>query len=441
MKTRALVPLLLACLLPATCTDEPDPATPSERKGVTVLLGHWSRGKPYELIHDSLARFTGQTGIPVTYVPAPMGKPTRLESYLTWLGRGDKTPDVYQADVTEIGRLAPHMIDLTPFLAAEAQEQIPSVMAHHYVEGRMVAFPLYTDVGLLLYRTDLLDAYGFGRPPETWDELEVMARRIQAGQRAAGRPHFWALAWPGESGDDLLCVALEVQAAHGGGRIVESDRTISVNNRGAARAMSRMKGWVGTISPPGVTAYGPVDARNLWISGDAAFLLSWPYAYAMSQEEGAPVRGKVGVAAVPSGGGPRVGTLGGWQLSVSRYSERPAEAAALVRFLIRREEQKRRAIVLGGLPPARHLYDDPEVRAAHPHFPMLERLILEGTVVRPATETGSSYTAVSEAYVGALHSVLKGEAEPAAALAALESELAAITGFRTAPAAQADVRP
>ena len=73
---------------------------------------------------------------------------------------------------------------------------------------------------------------------------------------------------------------------------------------------------------------------------------NWPYAWALAQSEDSPVRGLVGVAPLPSGpGGEATGTLGGWNLAVSKYSDTPEAAADLVMFLTGRDEQKRRAIV------------------------------------------------------------------------------------------------
>src|SRR3546814_5993896 len=72
---------------------------------------------------------------------------------------------------------------------------------------------------------------------------------------------------------------------------------------------------------------------------------NWPYAWALANAGDSPVKGKVGVAALPAGeDGRPAATLGGQQLAVSRYSEHPEEAADLVRYLTSYDEQKRRAL-------------------------------------------------------------------------------------------------
>ena len=57
----------------------------------------------------------------------------------------------------------------------------------------------------------------------------------------------------------------------------------------------------GGISPPGVTTYQEEESRRLFQDGRAVFMRNWPYAWRMSQLEGSPLRGRVGVAAMVRG--------------------------------------------------------------------------------------------------------------------------------------------
>ena len=72
--------------------------------------------------------------------------------------------------------------------------------------------------------------------------------------------------------------------------------------------------------------------------------------------------------ALPKGGedGKSTGTLGGWQLGVSKFSKNPKLAADLVKYLTSAEEQKRRALVALVQPHHRSLYKDPELLKANP---------------------------------------------------------------------------
>jgi hypothetical protein len=72
----------------------------------------------------------------------------------------------------------------------------------------------------------------------------------------------------------------------------------------------------------------------------------------------------------------------------------------------------------------------------NPYHSWLKDALPRIMVARPAAVTGEKYTAVSDAYAKAVHSVLTGEKNPAEAMAELEKILAQLTGFRIqAPAA------
>ena len=122
-----------------------------------------------------------------------------------------------------------------------------------------------------MYRADLLRQYGYREPPKTWDELgENGALRIQAGERAKGHKDFWGYVWQGGVTEDLTCSGLEWQVSEGGGRIIENDQTISVNNPQTIRAWQNATRWVGSISPTSVVAFEKWDAENVLEVGESS---------------------------------------------------------------------------------------------------------------------------------------------------------------------------
>src|SRR3546814_19505973 len=111
---------------------------------------------------------------------------------------------------------------------------------------------------------------------------------------------------------------------------------------------------------------------------------NWADAWAVASAGDGPLKGKVGVAALPAGeDGRPAATLGGQQLAVSRYSEHPEEAADLVRYLTSYDEQKRRALEGSFNPTRRSLYDDAALLAANPFYGLFLD-ILENAVARPS---------------------------------------------------------
>jgi trehalose/maltose transport system substrate-binding protein len=417
---------VLLCLLLESC------AKPSAHEPVTLtFVEEWSNKTFSEARQQELQQFTRETGIRVNLLPSPESARQKLVLWRELLGTGAAGPDVYGLDVIWPGMLGEYFIDLRPYFGSEVSLQFPAIAAGYTVDNKLVAMAYRPDVGLLYYRTDLLREYGYREPPKTWDELEIMAARIQTGERAKGKKQFWGFVWQGAADEGLTCNALEWQAAEGGGRIIEEDQAISVNNPQAIRAWQRAAHWVGSISPPGVVGYREWDSLNVWVAGDAAFMRNWPSAYADSQAPGSSIRNKFDIALLPGGKAGRVGTLGGWGLAISRFSAHPHEALELIRYLSRRDVQVKRSRMLSQPPTIPELYKLPEVRESNPRFGLLSQAFRTGIVSRPSNVTGKKYQQVTDAYIEAVHSVLTREKGAPEAAAALENELVHITGFKT----------
>jgi len=428
--------IVLFSLLLGGCAQSPvhEPVT-------LTLLDEWSNKRFSDARQQELQQFTRETGIRVSILPSPDSARQRLVLWRELLGTEASGPDVYGIDVIWPGMLAEYFVDLKPYFANEVSLQFPAMAAAYNVDNKLVAMAYRADIGLLYYRTDLLRRYGYREPPRTWDELEIMAARIQAGERAKGKKEFWGFVWQGAADEVLTCDALEWQAAEGGGRIIEKDQTISVNNPQAIRAWQRAAHWVGSISPPGVVGYREWDSLNVWVAGDAAFMRNWPSAYVDSQAAGSPIRNKFDMALLPGGKAGRAGTLGGWGLAVSRFSAHPREALEMVRYLTRRDVQVKRSRVLSQPPTLPELYNMPEVLELNPRFELLSDAFRTGIVSRPSNVTGKKYQNVTDAYISAVHSVLTGEKSAQESAAALENELVRITGFKKGPPREGSAQP
>jgi trehalose/maltose transport system substrate-binding protein len=352
----------------------------------------------------------------------PDSTTARLIIYLKKLTGGDPEIDLYQIDVIWPGEMANHFVDLYDYGAREFTEgHFPELIQNNTVDGRLVAMPWFTDAGLLYYRTDLLEKYGYSEPPKTWDELETMAKKIQDGEVMAGKENFWGFVWQGNIYEGLTCNALEWVASHDGGTFIDLDKNVTINNPEALKALERVAHWIGYISPPAVTGFMEEDARRWWESGNAAFMRNWPYAYSSGQNS--DLKGKFDVAPLPGEEpGKGVATLGGWQLAVSKYSEHPDVAADIALFMTSKEIQKMRAIRGSYNPTISSLYEDPEVLAAVPFFGSLYDVFVN-TVARPSSQTAPKYSKVSDFIFSGVHDVLTGQKDAQAALDALEVDL------------------
>jgi trehalose/maltose transport system substrate-binding protein len=402
---------------------------------VTFVDPEWSHDlTEHTLVADErLKDFTQQTGIGVKHLPTPETALDQLDLVRKLLQQASSTPDVYGVDVIWPGVLSEELTDLKPFLATELSSINADVAASYTVKGRLVAVPYHSDIGVLFYRRDLLRRYGYKAPPRTWYELEQMAARIQQGERARGQKDFWGFTWPGAAGEGLTCNALEWQISEGGGRVIEADGTVSVNNPDAIRSWQRAAHWIGRISPASVTSLEEWDAVNAFYhAGTSAFYRGWARSYLLSVRDIPAVRDTIGITSVPAGKNAQAATLGGFGLGLSRSSRHATEALRLIRFLITREiklEETRSDYEARTWP---ELYDPTAILRTKANFANNEQEV-SGVVARPSAVAGRKYEEVSRAYIQSVRSVLLGKSRAPEAAASLEQELVRITGFKPGP--------
>lgn len=389
-------------------------ALSTAQAGVALTVSCGTVGQDFDFCKKAADDWAAKTGNTVKFLTIPQSTSDILGLFRQMFAAKSTDLDVLTIDVVWPGILKDHLLDLKPYSDGHEKEHFPAIVANNTVGGKLLAMPWFTDAGVLYYRKDLLGKYG-EKPPTTWTELGATARKVMEGERKAGNGDMQGYVFQAKAYEGLTCDALEWIASYGGGRIVEADGKISIDNPQAAAALDNAAGWIGTIAPTGVLNYGEEDARGVFQKGNSVFMRNWPYAWSLGQGADSPVKGKVGVAALPKGdGGQSAATLGGWQLAVSRHSTHPKESADFVMYLTSAAVQKDRAIRGSYNPTIPALYKDADVLKANPFFGDLYDTFVNA-VPRPATVTGVKYNEVSAAFWNTAHDVLSGstKAEPA----------------------------
>ncbi len=141
-------------------------------------------------------------------------------------------------DVIWQGILAPHAVDLKKYFNEdEIKEFFPRIIENNTVKGNLVSIPWFGDAGILYYRKDLLEKYGYKEPPKTWEELTEMAKKIQEEEREAGKPDFQGFVFQGKASESVTCNAIEWIYSFDGGTIIEPDKKVTINNPNAIKAL------------------------------------------------------------------------------------------------------------------------------------------------------------------------------------------------------------
>jgi trehalose/maltose transport system substrate-binding protein len=350
-------------------------------------------------------RFSKDTGIKVSVVPHPAASDQSYSQLVRAFSQKSSSIDVAMIDVVWPGAFAPYLVNLKPKLGKQAKLHAAGIIQNDTIGGKLVAMPWFGDYGILYYRTDLLKKYGYKAPPTTWANLFKMAKKIQDGEQKTNS-NFAGFVFQGNSYEGLTCNALEWVASAGGGHFVDNGKA-SINNTRAATILDAMRAQVGKTTPRGVTSYQEDQTEHTFDSGDAAFARNWPYQYGIGATAGSKVKGKFSVTVLPhgAGGGP-VGTVGGWQLAVSKFSKHKDAAIEFVRYMTSPAVEKFDALTNSNVPTILSVAKDPAVRAKNPY--LKPAIASVPRVTRPAKFFKTHYNEASKIIYQGVNQILNG---------------------------------
>jgi multiple sugar transport system substrate-binding protein len=325
---------------------------------------------------------------------------TQLHDLLTQkLRNRDTRLDVFVMDVIWPAEFASAgwALPLDRYLStAERHNFLPAAVAANEYRGRLFGVPLFIDGGLLYYRKDLLEKYRLP-PPRTWPEVVAQAKTILAGE---GDPSLVGLSAQFKQYEGLVCNMMEYIVGNRGA-LWDEERMVSALEQPAALAAVRFvrDRIVGEISHRGVLAYEEPESLALFTQGQAIFHRNWPYAWSVANDkQSSKVVGRVGMMPLPGfSPGSGAATLGGWQIGVSRFSNKPDLAWRLAAFLTGAQVQKRIALATGRPPTRTALYDDPEILNKVPQLSSLLETFRQA-VPRPTTPVYAPLSNIMQRY-------------------------------------------
>lgn len=397
--------VVAVCFLFASCTKE-------ER--LTLIVG----GAADELTYweTIVGEFEKVEGVKVEIIRQASATEQRKQGIINGL-RGKKSdPDVLMLDVGWIGQIASsdwlepldgNDIDVDAFFMSIIS------LADTY-KGKLIALPVYVDGGMLYYRTDLLEKYGYATPPETWTELVEMSIKVQAGERKVNA-NFWGYVWQGAQYEGLICDALEVFTS-AGGKILGDDGKSVINSEENIKALQLMADFVQKhrISPPNTfTDMKEEEVRIMFQNGNALFERNWPYAWGSHKSDDSIIKDKFSTGPLPHFEGHKsASTLGGWHIAISKFSDQKENAVKLIKYITSYEVQKKFALKLGWNPSRIAVYHDEDVVKSNPNLDNLRRIFV-GAVPRPTVPYYSQISVILQKH---LNAAISGKSTPKDAL-------------------------
>lgn len=298
--------------------------------------------------------------IKINYVemPAP-SQSTEIHQYLvTNLAGGGSSIDVFTIDIiwfaefAEAGWLLPlddYMID------AEKSQYYPGIINGLTYKQQLVGIPWYLDSGMLYYRKDLLEKYGY-QPPKTWQALIDQAKDIT---RKENNPDLRGFIWQGKQSEVLVCDLVEFL---GEGDIIDQNLQTTINSHINAQGSQLMYDLIYThkISPKALTTYDEEPSRRIFTEGGGLFLRNWSYVWSIAQDESqSKIAGKVGIAPLPGFEGKKgAATLGGYQFGINKNSDEKDASVKFAKFLSQPQSQLYFADKIGFAPTRPAVYPD-----------------------------------------------------------------------------------
>lgn len=281
------------------------------------------------------------------------------------------------------------------FPPAQRAELLPAALESCFYESTLVALPLIIDIGLMYYRSDLVgklpDAAAVEarlRSSMPWPEFLELQRRLGY----AGRPYY---IFQADAYEGLVCNYLELLA--GSDRRAVTPDGIELQGPSARSALQMLVDLIHTAkaAPLEVTEFDEPRSYAYMLDHDAVFVRGWPNlveSFRKTYPDTARLASLRQAALPHFPGAEPVSVYGGWNVMVSKFSTRKAEAVEFIRFLETPEAQRILYESEGFLPVVRSLYADSAYMRAHPDLAYSHGLLGQG-FHRPAVV---DYTRISD---------------------------------------------
>lgn len=418
---KILAPLVVGSLAfsLAACSGSSSSSEKADSKGPVEITFSFDQGigKPAQQIIDEYNKSQNKVHVKTNILPQDAN--VVHDDFVNKLASGDKSVDVMALDVVYVSEFASAgwLTDLSPYFDKSAQSKyLPGTIEAATYDGKLVAFPWFTNASALFYRKDVLDKLGV-EPPTTYKGWMDLAEKVKGVNGVEYVADFQAA-----QSEALVCNWVEFVANNGGEVLDQSGKPV-VNSKNNIEATQIMVDMAKNYAPKGVTTYTEPESEQVFLDGKALFLRDWSGFWSQANQEGSKVKDKVGVTTLPIGpkGTEPHSTLGGLDLVINKSIDEQHKEAAIdfIKYLSGEKAQKEMNLIAAQPPVLQSVYKDAEVLEVNPFYKDFYGIIMNGKA-RPMSP---KYAKVSDAIQRNIHLALTGKVDVEKALNDTQSEI------------------
>ncbi|MBX6773555.1 MAG: extracellular solute-binding protein, partial [Chloroflexi bacterium] len=267
------------------------------------------------------------------------------------------------SDEPYIPAYSPYLLELSPLIQRDkfpVSDWVPILWDAGVYQGKVYAIPFDSNVEILYYRKDLLDAQGL-KPPVKWSELYDDALKTQQRDK-----ELWGQLLVTKR-DDQTGINLWTYIECWGNEIFDEANRVAFQNEQGYAAAEFFKKTVDNLAPKGHLGYdGSVLPENM-ATGHGVFMYYWSsVTLSIIKNKKQTVADKIGFApALGEIKGP-LSMRGVWSMAIPADSKNRDAAWEFVKWFSSRQGQLRYVQGGSGNPCRISVLDSPEFKKTSP---------------------------------------------------------------------------
>jgi len=325
--------------------------------------------------------------------------------------------DIFSVDVIWVPRFAKwgERLDFF-FTAQELDLLLAKALQSCFHNKQLVAIPLYTDVGVMYYRDDLISNHPENETIKenlkkgiTWSEFLEIKDQMQISNN-----NYYL--FPAKNYEGLVCSFLE--QVRNSSLPAGDKASYNFNTNDAVKALEHLVNLVNKFdaTPLEVIGFDEQQCYLYALERDVLFFRGWP-GFPLQHEELIERFNKTGlfkIAPIPYFEGSELAsTIGGWNLMISKHSPYKREAVKFIKFVLKKENQEILFLNGGYIPVNIQIYQDSLNLEKYSNLLYYKKLFDKG-IHRPYIE---EYTKISDVLSYYIRQAIKNEISPSEALA------------------------